>query len=81
MNECAICGKEVKKDENWRWADEPAHKICVLTEAETACDDMVCFGMVDDTNEDCECGLKMKKLTKREKKALLVGFSLTEIQR
>lgn len=71
---CEICGKEVKKDENFVWADGTAHKLCVLTHAETACDGMCCFGMLDDPEEarECECGDTMKPLTEREKKALLV---------
>ena len=70
--ECSICHKKKEKDENWMWGEEPAHKLCVLNEAQVACDNMCCFDMDDGAQDECECGLKLKPITERERKALLV---------
>ena len=69
MNKCTICGKDTA--DNWRWGDEPAHRLCVIEEAETACDNMCCLSILEEEGEECECGLTLKRLTEREKKALM----------
>jgi len=73
--DCSICFKPIEEKSNWNWGEEPAHKLCVLNTAQVACDSMCCFDLeetADETNNECECGEKLKTITERERKALLV---------
>ena len=68
--DCEICKKEAT-DTGWIWGGSPAHKECVVDEADAACDEMNCFSITDEIGQGCEDGSKLKPLTQREKKALL----------
>lgn len=74
VSKCSICEKPIEKKEEvaWNWADEPAHKLCVLNKAEVACDNMTCFDLLDEEQDECECGDTLKPITNRERKALFV---------
>jgi len=65
---CAICKKPMKETE-WSWAEEDAHKECVLTTATGICsDDCGWFDMLEEGDECRECGAKLKPLTDKDRK-------------